>query len=44
MFRSKDFESIEELMAKVNELTNQYFEFVKLDERPEKGERKMADE
>ena len=31
-------------MAKVNSHTTQYFEFVQLDEKPEKGERKMADE
>ena len=44
MFRNKQFESIEDLMAKVDSLTTQYFEFVQLDEKPEKGERKMADE
>lgn len=44
MFRSKQYESIEDLMVKVNDLTSEYFEFVQLDEKPEKGERKMADE
>ena len=44
MFRNKQFENIEDLMAKVNSHTTQYFEFVQLDEKPEKGERKMADE
>ena len=44
MFRNKQFDNIEDLMAKVNSLTAQYFEFVQLDEKPEKGERKMADE
>ena len=44
MFRNKQFDTIEDLMAKVDSLTTQYFEFVQLDEKPEKGERKMADE
>ena len=44
MFRSKQFGSIEELMDKVKGLTTKYFEFVLLDEKPEKGERKMSDE
>jgi hypothetical protein len=44
MFRSKEFANIEDLMSKVAVLTSQYFEFVELDEKPEKGERKMADE
>lgn len=44
MFRSKEFENIDELMEQINKLTTQYFEFVELDDKPEKGERKMADE
>lgn len=42
--RAKAYESREEFEADLKILTKQYFDFQKFDEKPEKGERKVADE
>jgi len=44
MFRSEGYQTIEDLSVAVKALTDEYFEFIKLDDKPEKGERKVADE
>lgn len=44
LMNEKGFSSIEELLSKIKMLVSQYYEYVKYDEKPEKGERKAADE
>lgn len=44
MFRNEPPNSTEELIAIIAPLLEHYHGFLKLDEKPEKGERKMADE
>lgn len=44
IFRDSQFANLDDLKAFVAPLVDQYFELCKLDEKPEKGERKMADE
>lgn len=44
VFRQAPHASIQELQDDLKQLTMDYFEFVKADEKPEKGERKVADE
>lgn len=42
--RPNVYQSRGELEAELKTLTQQYFDFQKFDEKPEKGERKVADE
>ena len=42
--RPNVYQSREELDCELKILTQQYFEYQKFDEKPEKGERKIADE
>ena len=44
LFRESNFNNFDELCAYLKPLVNQYYEFLILDEKPEKGERKIADE
>lgn len=44
MFRDEEPDSMDELIEIVGPLIKHYHNFLELDEKPEKGERKMADE
>lgn len=44
IFRTKSVATIEELQQNLQGLTKQYLEYIGLDEKPAKGERKLADE
>ena len=44
IFREQGFNNIDELSLYLKPLVVQYYEFLNFDEKPEKGERKIADE
>lgn len=44
IFRTKSVATIEELQQNLQGLTKHYLEYIGLDEKPAKGERKLADE
>jgi len=44
MFRSDSYTDIQELKSDIKQLTLKFYVYLGADEKPEKGERKMADD
>jgi hypothetical protein len=44
MFRENIHSNLDEMISAIRPLVDKFYEYTKLDEKPEKGERKMADE